>query len=124
MSYKFVGFKDPDVWWGLPNTLINILPQIKTVSELKVLLYVLHHATGFGGFTAGEITIDEFAHGVRSSGKRRDDGTGLSSTAIRAGIRQAIDDGFITMRLDGRDEVYMRRSFCPVLAPASPKEER
>ncbi len=103
----FTGFDDPvENWSKLPHALIGAFPDIETVSELKVILYVLRHTWGFQEYDgAGKrITLDEFANGrKRRDGSRLDSGTGLSFNALRAGVRLAIRHGFLIRESDGRD---------------------
>ena len=103
----FAGFEDPtENWSKLPHALIGAFPGIVTVSELKIILYVLRHTWGFGEYDdAGKrITLDEFANGrKRRDGSRLDGGTGLTPNAIKAGIKRAIRHGFLVQEGDGRD---------------------
>jgi len=40
----FPGFTEPtENWSKLPHSLIGALPDIRTVAELKVILYILRH---------------------------------------------------------------------------------
>ncbi len=107
MHDPFPGFDDPTANFSkLPHSLIEAFPSIETVSELKVLLYVLRHTWGFGEYDGDgkRITLDEFANGrKRRDGSRLDGGTGLSYNAIRAGVRLAIKHGFLIREGDGRD---------------------
>lgn len=101
----FEGFVGPEENWSkLPHTLINELHKINSLSELKVILYVLRHTWGYGD-DEKKITIDEFAQGrKRKDGRRIDNGIGMSEPAIRAGIRQAVVDGFLIVETDDSDK--------------------
>jgi len=85
--------------------MIEALPMVETVSELKVILYVLRHTWGFQEFDKlKRITLDEFQHGrKKGDGSRLDAGTGLSANAIKDGIARAIKHGFLIQVSDGRD---------------------
>ena len=109
---KFEGFADPtENWSKLPHQLIDALPIIKTVSEVKVILYILRHTWGFHE-TEKRISLDEFAHGRKRKGKpRMDGGTGLSVPSIRAGIHEAIKDGFILVETDSRDKGRVKKFY-------------
>ena len=102
----FSGFEYPhDHWSKLPHALIDQFSIISTVAELKVLLYVLRHTWGFQDFDAGRrITLDEFCHGrKRSDGTRLDGGMSLSPHGVKAGVRAAVEHGFLIRESDGRD---------------------
>ena len=88
---KFPGFPDPEENWSkLPHVLIDALPLIETVAELKVILYILR-CTWAWRQEERLITLDEFMSGKKnSSGGRADNGTGLSKNAVRDGIERAI----------------------------------
>ena len=94
----FPGFQSPDRNWSkLPHALIGALSIIQTVSELKVILYVLRHTWGYQEYDITKrITIDEFRNGrKRRDGIRIDNGTGLSCHAVRDGVRRAVAHGFL-----------------------------
>ncbi len=102
----FPGFSFPyEHWSKLPNALVDQFLRISTVAELKVLIYVLRHTWGFQEYDRGKrITLDEFCHGrKRRDGSRIDGGTGLSPNAVKAGVRAAVDHGFLIQESDGRD---------------------
>jgi hypothetical protein len=117
---RFPGFENPDRNWSkLPHALVTALPIIETLSELKVILYVLRHTWGYQEYgTAKRITLDEFEHGrKRRDGSRMDGGTGLSSNAVRSGVMRAVAHGFLiqeteTHRDKGRQShvYYLRMS--------------
>lgn len=106
MADKFPGFELPKTNFSkLPHQLIDALPLIETVSEMKVILYVLRHTWGFQEFDElKRITLDEFQRGrKRKDGSRLDKGTGLSANAIKDGIARAIKHRFLIQVSDGRD---------------------
>lgn len=93
----FSGFMDPvQNWSKLPNQLIQMLPIITTVSELKVMLYILRHTWGFQEERGKWITLDEFQKGrLRKDDTRIDNGTGLSHQSVITGLTKAIEHGMI-----------------------------
>ena len=101
---EFVGFGAPTQNWSkLPHELINELSNIDSVSELKVILYILRHTWGYHD-TEKRITNDEFCNGrKRGDGTRIDNGCGLSPKSVRAGIANAVEHGYITVEIDSRD---------------------
>ena len=104
MQSEFVGFGAPTQNWSkLPHALINELSNIDSVSELKVILYILRHTWGYHD-TEKRITNDEFCNGrKRGDGTRIDNGCGLSPKSVRAGIANAVEHGYITVEIDSRD---------------------
>jgi DNA-binding PadR family transcriptional regulator len=112
MSKPFDGFPDPrENWSKLPHVLINALPLIETVSELKVILYILRHTWGFHD-DEKRITLDEFAKGrKRRDRSRLDGGTGLTIPSIRDGIKRAVAHGFIVVTTDDRDKARVKKFY-------------
>jgi len=100
----FPGFDPPtENWSKLPHALIESLPAIETVSELKVILYILRHTWGFQE-DQRRISVDEFANGRRKKNSGRvDGGTGLSVNAVRDGLKRAMSHGFIEVEIDNHD---------------------
>ncbi|MGB1284925.1 MAG: hypothetical protein ACPG7F_00210 [Aggregatilineales bacterium] len=116
------GFAPPvQNWTKLPHTLIGLLPQIKSISELKVILYVFRHTWGFQEFgIAKTITHDEIKNGrKKSDGTRWDEGTGLSQNAIKEGVKRAIEHGILTMIIDNSDKARVKHSYMPAMASAA-----
>ena len=102
----FTGFDFAhDGWTKMPNTLVLQFNRFSSMAELLVVLYVLHHTVGYQDYTHGRrITLDEFCHGrKRHDSSRIDRGTGLSPNAVKAGVRAAIEHGFLIRESDGRD---------------------
>lgn len=102
----FPGFYDPRLYDGftkLPNEFIEEeLCNINSVAELKVILYVMRHTWGFQEYDElKKITIEEFANGrYRKDGTRLDNGTGLKLTAVKDGIRKAVQHGYLVIDFD------------------------
>lgn len=101
---KFEGFEQPEENWSkLPNQLIDLLPQIETLGEMKIILYTLRHTWGFRD-DYKKITLDEFENGrKRRDGTRLDKGTGLSKPTIINGIKRAISHRFLYSFTDTGD---------------------
>jgi len=88
----------PDSDWSkLPHSLIEALPIINKLSELKVILYVLRHTWGYQEFGISKrFTRDELEHGRKRQDKSRmDKGTGLSRNAVKDGVDRAVEHGFL-----------------------------
>lgn len=102
----FEGFELPRQNWSkLSNALVDALPLIETVGEMKVILYILRHTQEHQELSEmKQLTIDEFENGrKRADGSRIDGGTGLSKPAIIDGLRRAEEHGFIVVKVDGSD---------------------
>jgi DNA-binding PadR family transcriptional regulator len=100
----FAGFDEPTANYSkLPHAMIDALPQVETVGEMKVILYILRHTWGFQD-DQKRITIDEFQNGrKRRDGTRLDSGTGLNRGTIMDGLKRAEAHGFIGVEVDDRD---------------------
>ena len=112
MVDQFEGFEDPkENWSKLPHVLIEALPMIETVSEFKVIVYILRHTWGYHD-DEKRITLDEFANGrKRKNGSRIDCGTGLTIPSIRDGLKRAIRHGFIEHRQDASDKARVKNFY-------------
>lgn len=111
----FDGFPYPEQNWSkLPHQFIDQhLADIRTVSELKVVLYVLRHTWGFQEFgQVKQLTTDEFMHGRRRrDGSRMDRGTGLSNRSVVEGLRRAVDHGYLIVEVDDRDKGRIKKRY-------------
>lgn len=110
----FQGFEPPtENWSKLPHALINALPQVTSLAEIKVILYILRHTWGYREFeTSKTITGDEFANGrKKSDGTRIDGGIGMSEPSVRTGIKNAIEHGFIVAEVDDSDMARIEKSY-------------
>jgi len=117
----FPGFVPPtENWSKLPHVLIEALPLIETVGELKIILYVLRHTWGYHE-TEKRISQDEFENGrKRKDGTRLDPGTGLSRNTIKDGIKRAVAHGFIIVETDDHDKARIQHWYR--LAELAPSE--
>ncbi len=114
---RFEGFEKPKSNYSkLPHDIINTLPQIETLAEMKVILYILRHTWGFQEYGPEEnkkITLDEFQHGrKRRDQTRMDNGTGLAKSSIIDGLKRAQEHGFILVETDDRDAARVRKYYC------------
>lgn len=110
----FNGFEVPKQNYSkLPHAMIDLLPIIDTVAELKCVLYVLRHTWGFSEYgLPKKITTDEFANGrKRRDGSRIDNGTGLSEPSIRAGLEKAVEHKILLVDADDRDAGRKKRFY-------------
>ena len=115
----FQGFRPPtENWSKLPHELINALPLIETIGEMKVILYVLRHTWGYQD-DEKRISLDEFQNGRKHSHRylkrhpdsppRIDNGTGLSVNTIKDGIERAVKHGFLEVDEDATDKARIKR---------------
>src|SRR3990172_8637280 len=104
--HQFDGFNEPKANYSkLPHILIDTLPLIDSLAEMKVILYVLRHTWGFQEYQeAKRITMDEFENGRKSKGRRIDGGIKMVRNSIKAGIKQAVEHGFLIQERDDKDE--------------------
>jgi len=122
-SAHFGGFDDPiENWSKLPHSLIEALPMIGSLAELKVILYILRHTWGYQD-TEKRITLDEFARGRRTRDKRRiDGGTGMTIRSIRMGLSQAEEHGFITRVINRSDKARTKITYSLTMRITPPEE--
>jgi len=127
------GFVPPtENYSKLPHALINALPLITSLSEMKVILYVLRHTWGYQD-DEKRISLDEFSNGRKHTKRylkrhpgaapRLDSGTGMSINAIKSGIKRAVEHGFLDVDEDDSDKARIKRwyslseSDCQELTP-------
>lgn len=104
----FEGFDNPDRYGftRIPHDWIDLLPAIESLAELKILLYVARHTWGFQEVdTWKRITLEQFMHGRNSL----DNGTGLSRKSVVAGLKQAIDHGYLLCKTDDKDKARIKK---------------
>jgi len=112
---KFSGFPQPEQNFSkLPHVFIDLLSEIDSLAELKVTLYVLRHTWGFSEYDKPKkITTDEFEHGRKKrDGSRMDNGTGLSTNSVRAGLEKAVERGTLTVEVDESDKARIEKRYC------------
>lgn len=123
----FKGFDRPtENYSKLPHSLIDSLPEMDTVAEIKVVLYLLRHTWGFSEFgKPKKLTTDEFANGrKRKDQSRMDAGTGLSDNSVRAGLAKAVEHGFILVETDESDKARIEKWYCLNMGDDSNIESR
>lgn len=111
---EFKGFSLPyENWSKLPNDLIDSFSLVSTLSELKVILYILRHTWGYQEFeTSKRITTDEFANGrKKADGTRLDNGVCMSEPSIRDGLSRAVEHGFIIVDVNSDDLARVEKSY-------------
>lgn len=99
-------------WSKLPHQFIDeAMPNINSLSELKVILYILRHTWGRGD-DEKKITVDEFEKGRKNkSGERIDNGVGMSRNSIKSGLSLAQKHGYITIIKDNSDMARQKRIY-------------
>jgi hypothetical protein len=110
----FEGFVQPTKnYFPVPNNWIDICANIRDISELKVIQYVIRHTWGFREFgICKTISVDEFMHGRRRQDQTRmDSGTGLSEQSVRNGLNKAIKDGYLIYEIDTSDAGRIKKSY-------------
>lgn len=112
----FPGFWHPDLNQGftkMPHELIDLLHKIDSITELKIVLYIMRHTWGFQEFDkAKKITTDEFMKGrKRKDGTCIDNGTGLSDWGVKDGIAKALRHGYIVCEIDDRDKGRVKKYY-------------
>ncbi|KKN88439.1 hypothetical protein LCGC14_0250020 [marine sediment metagenome] len=109
---QFQGFRKPKAnYFSLPNEWTDIMPEINSLAELKVILYVLRHTWGFHD-PRKKITIDEFMNGRRRIDRTRmDKGTGLSKRSVRLGLEKAIGHGFLIEEINDSDKGRIKKRY-------------
>ncbi len=109
---KFQGFNEPRQNWSkLPHQLIDALPEIETIGEMKVIVYTLRHTWGYQD-DYKKITLDEFQYGRKQkNGERIDSGTGLTRPTIIDGIKRAIKHGFLFEHTDSTDPARVKKFY-------------
>ena len=107
MPEIFPGFDPPDRNRSkLPHFHIETPPATNNLAEVKVVIYILRHTWGFEDYKRGKrVTLDEFRHGrKRADGSRMDGGTGLCLNSVKAGVRRAVEHGFLVQEPDARQD--------------------
>lgn len=108
----FQGFRKPKAnYFSLPNEWTDIMPEINSLAELKIILYVLRHTWGFHD-PRKKITVDEFMNGRRRIDRTRmDKGTGLSKRSVRLGLEKAIEHGFLIEEINDSDKGRIKKRY-------------
>jgi DNA replication protein len=110
----FDGFPRPQQNYSkLPHVLIDCLPMIDSMAELKVLLYLIRHTWGFSEYAKPKrITTDEFMRGrKRKNGTRIDAGTGMANKSVISGLQSAVEHGFVLVEIDDSDLARIEKRY-------------
>lgn len=113
---EFAGFSYPDPDAGylrIPNDWFDVCAQIDNLAELKVILYVMRRTWGFQKYDDFKpITLNEFKNGrKRKNGTYIDKGTGLGLTAIKDGIKRAVEHGYLMVEWNYDKPGWGRKSY-------------
>lgn len=97
----------------MPNDWTNLTARMRSLSEVKVVEYVLRHTWGYQEYgILKKISLDEFENGRKTAeGERIDEGIGMNRQAIISGIRQAVADGFLVEEKDETDKGRIRKYY-------------
>lgn len=116
----FPGFDRPrQNWFKMPNAWTDITAGISSLAELKVIEYVLKHTWGYQEFgIPKQISLTEFMTGRRrKDGSRIDQGTGLTRPSVRAGLKAAVEHGYLEKRVDASDKARIRTYYSLRMRP-------
>lgn len=122
----FAGFERPTSnFFRMPNEWTDITAEIRNLSELKVVEYILRHTWGYQEYDVKKhITIDEFVSGRRrQDGSRMDLGTGLSERAVYDGLRLAVERGLIEQEVDDSDRGRTKKFYSLRMLPGEVERE-
>lgn len=110
----FGGFIVPESnWFRMPNNWTDIMHGMTSMSEIKVVMYILRHTWGYREFgKSKKITLDEFIYGrKKNDGTRIDQGTGLSRQSVIDGLKKAINDNYLTVEKCGEDKGRLKHFY-------------
>ena len=111
---QFKGFDRPKSnSFSLPNEWTDIVASMKSLAEVKVVMYVLRHTWGYSEYgSPKKITTDEFMKGrKKKDGSRMDTGTGLSNKSVIEGLKLAVEHGFLVEVKDDRDKARIKKFY-------------
>ncbi len=127
MIQKPAGLPSPESnFHPIPNDWIDIIAQMTTLAEVKVVNYLLRHTWGFQERDLPlHLTIDEFVNGravskekaivkgwlFRESKYRMDLGTQLSDKSVRSGLQEAIKRGLVIEYVNDRDKARIDKYY-------------
>jgi len=123
----FQGFRrDPKAnFTRMPNEWFDICMRvIDNLAELKCVLYVIRHTWGFSEYDKLQyLTVDDFVNGRKTRDGRMDNGTGLGETAVKQGLKKAIEHGFLVVEIDARDKGRIRKHYGLKMLPKTDELE-
>ena len=118
--HQFSGFPTPKQnWFKMPNEWIDLCAEIGSLAEIKVVQYVMRHTWGHQEYGIRKrISVDEFMNGrQRTDGGRMDKGTGLSKPSVIAGIKSAVQRGFLLEEVDDSDKARVKKYYSLRMRP-------
>ena len=121
----FQGFDAPrQNWFRMPNEWIDMCAEINSLAEIKVVQYIMRHTWGHQEYGIKKrISLDEFMNGrLRKDGGRLDKGTGLSKPSVIAGIRSAVERGFLVEEVDNSDKARVKKFYSLRMHPQTHDE--
>jgi hypothetical protein len=93
----FLGFRRP-YYTQVPDELFDLLLPRLSGAELKVVLYIVRRTFGFKK-GSDRISLSQFESGImRKTGEALDQGTGLSSRAIRLALQGLVEKNILVKR--------------------------
>ncbi len=129
----FTGFTRPKAnFYRLPNDWFDLWRELRLQSgrsrilgPLKVTEFVIQATWGEQNFGAPTpLSLHDFEYGRRSGRQRLDAGTGLSRTAIRTALAQAVDWQLLEQAApDGRTHTYLPKMAAPEDTDTDTQEE-
>lgn len=127
---KFSGFTPPTQnWFKMPNEWIDMCADIGSLSEIKIVQYVMRHTWGHREYGIRKrISLEEFMNGrQRTDGERMDKGTGLSKPSVISGIKSAVQRGLLIEEVDDSDKARVKKYYSLRMNPEEevppPEEE-
>src|SRR5882724_11104204 len=97
----------------IANGNFAILTRIDTLSEVKVILFLMRITWGYQEFDQEKaITVDEFVNGrKRKDGTRIEEGCGLKESAVKEGLAFAIAHGYVLCTIDESDKGRVKKFY-------------
>ena len=97
----------------MPNEWVDICAEISSLAEIKVVQYVMRHTWGHQEYgILKHISLDEFMNGRRrQDGSRLDKGTGLTKKSVIAGVKSAVERGFLIEEVDDSDKARVKKYY-------------
>lgn len=127
MIQRLAGLPSPESnFHPIPNDWIDIIAQMTTLAEVKVVNYLLRHTWGFQERDLPlHLTVDEFVNGravgqekakvkgwpFREGKYRMDLGTQLSDKSVRSGLQEAIKRGLVIEYVNDRDKARIDKYY-------------
>jgi DNA-binding transcriptional ArsR family regulator len=87
----------------VPHEFLDSMMAGLTHGELKVGLYLMRRTYGWGK-DDGEMHVQQICRGLVIDGERKDDGTGLSESAVKRALRSLRDKGLVEIIPTKKDD--------------------